>query len=75
MNHFPKSRVTVDFPVYERDVLQELCEQDIRPAQEQLRWLVLNEARRRGLQTLENSKSASVEVATTQTGAFAGINP
>jgi hypothetical protein len=75
MNHLQKSRVTVDFFAHERDVLQSLCEQDVRPPQDQLRWLVLNEAKRRGLQSPENSKIASVKVATTTTGDFAGINP
>lgn len=48
MNRLQKSRVTVDFFIHERDVLEVLCEQDIRPPQEQIRWLVLNEAKRRG---------------------------
>ncbi|MBV7328400.1 hypothetical protein KFU94_09095 [Chloroflexi bacterium TSY] len=47
MNHLQKSRVTVDFFMHERDALQMLCEQDIRPPQEQLRWLVMAELRRR----------------------------
>jgi hypothetical protein len=45
----PRSRVTVDFLIPERDILQRLCDQDIRPAAEQLRWLVLTEAQRRGI--------------------------
>lgn len=45
-----KSRVTVDFPIPERDALQVLCDADLRPAAEQIRWLVLNEAKRRGLE-------------------------
>lgn len=61
MNHLQKSRVTVDFFAHERDVLQELCEQDIRPAQEQLRWLVLNEAERRGLQLSKNSDAPTYQ--------------
>jgi hypothetical protein len=53
-----RSRVTIDFPLPERDVLQQLCEQDIRPAAEQIRWLVLTEAQRRGILSNENSDSA-----------------
>lgn len=75
MNHLQRSRVTVDFFAHERDVLQELCEQDMRPAQEQLRWLVLSEAKRRGLQLSKNSNGASVKVCETTTSAIAGINP
>ena len=61
MSHLQKSRVIVDFFLPERDVLQELCEQDIRPAQEQLRWLVLNEAKRRGLQLQKNSDASTYQ--------------
>lgn len=50
MERLQKSRVTVDFFIHERDALQTLCDQDVRPPAEQLRWLVLNEAQRRGLQ-------------------------
>lgn len=45
----PRSRITVDFLMPERDVLQRLCDADIRPAAEQIRWLVLLEAQRRGI--------------------------
>lgn len=75
MNQLQKSRVTVDFFMHERDVLQTLCDEDVRPPSEQLRWLVLNEARRRGLQpTPTNSKSDGSVFADT-TGAFAELNP
>jgi hypothetical protein len=57
MNHTQRARVSADFPTHERDILQQLCEQDIRPPAEQLRWLVLNEAQRRGI--LGNNKSAA----------------
>ena len=62
MNYLQKSRVTVDFFMHERDVLQTLCDEDVRPPAEQLRWLVLSEAKRRGLQ----SASAKCESASTQ---------
>lgn len=75
MDHLQKSRVSADFPMHERDILQQLCDQDIRPPAEQIRWLVLNEAKRRGLQPTENSKIASVKVRPSPTGDFAGINP
>lgn len=44
-----KSRVIVDFPMHERDLLQVLCDLDFRPPQEQLRWLVTQEVIRRNL--------------------------
>ena len=44
-----RSRVFVDFPIPERDTLERLCDADMRPPAEQLRWLVLTEAKRRGL--------------------------
>lgn len=69
MNHLQKSRVTVDFPTYERDVLQELCDQDFRPAQEQLRWLVLNEAKRRGFQLQRNSDAPTYQAGRVAIGA------
>ncbi len=69
MNGLQKSRVTVDFFMHERDVLQSLCDQDVRPPAEQLRWLVLNEAKRRKLRpAVKNSKSAQ---AVEGQGAFA----
>jgi hypothetical protein len=43
-------RVPVDFPEQERDILDLLCDADLRPAAEQIRWLVLNEAKRRGVE-------------------------
>lgn len=49
MQQIAKSRVTVDFPLPERDILQLLCEQDYRPPQEQIRWLVINAAKERGI--------------------------
>lgn len=64
MSRYNRVRVTVDFFDHERDVLQNLCEQDIRPPQEQIRWLVLNEAIRRGVQppTATNNKPVAKSV-------------
>jgi hypothetical protein len=45
----PKYRVSVEFPERERDILQALCDMDLRPASEQIRRLILTEAKRRGL--------------------------
>lgn len=42
-------RVAADFSEGERDALDALCFSDYRPPAEQLRWLVMQEARRRGL--------------------------
>lgn len=42
-------RVPVDFPENERAVLAALCSQDYRPPEDQVRYLVIQEARRRGL--------------------------
>lgn len=52
-----KSRVTVDFFAHERDALQLLCDQDIRPPAEQIRWLVLQAAQKRGLLDTLTAKS------------------
>jgi len=42
-------RVPVDFPEHERAVLATLCSQDYRPPEDQVRYLVIQEAKRRGL--------------------------
>lgn len=42
-------RVPVDFLEDEREILDALCFSDYRPPAEELRWLVMQEARRRGL--------------------------
>ena len=68
MNRYQKSRVTVDFFMHERDILQTLCEQDIRPPSEQLRWLVLNEAQRRKLQLIPNKNTTVPNVYEAQHG-------
>lgn len=48
-------RVTVDFPEPEREMLAVLCSHDYRPADDQLRYLVVTEAQRRGLAKNEGS--------------------
>lgn len=42
-------RVPVDFPEQEREILTLLCTQDFRPPEDQIRYLVIQEGRRRGL--------------------------
>ena len=42
-------RVAADFSEFERNTLDALCNVDYRPPAEQLRWLVIQEAERRGL--------------------------
>lgn len=69
------SRLTLTLEPDLRDALQEMSDADFRPPKEQIRYLVVAEAMRRGILPSRNSKSASVEVGRTQTGAFAGINP
>lgn len=69
------SRLTLTFEPELRDALQEMSEADYRPPKEQIRFLVIAEARRRGLIPVKNSKTASVKVETTTTGSFAEIHP
>jgi hypothetical protein len=45
----PRYRITVDLPELERAILTDLCEQDIRMPDEELRWLLIEEAKRRGI--------------------------
>lgn len=47
-------RVATDFSEDERNALDILCSFDYRPPAEQLRWLVMQEARRRGLAAATN---------------------
>ncbi len=44
-----KLRVMVDFYQHEQTALEELCQADYRLPDDQIRWLVTNEAKRRGL--------------------------
>ena len=47
-------RVAADFSEAERNALDVLCTFDYRPPAEQLRWLVMQEAQRRGLAAATN---------------------
>jgi len=51
-------RVSADFLPAERDALDALCKADYRPTAEQIRWLVMNEAQRRGLLSAEQERAA-----------------
>lgn len=51
-------RVTADLSESERNALEALCVGDYRPPSEQLRWLVVAEAKRRGLLPQENHNDA-----------------
>ncbi len=59
MNHLQKSRVIVDIPAHERDILQKFCDQDIRPPADQIRWLIVCEAKRRGLWPVKPSEQCN----------------
>jgi hypothetical protein len=52
-------RVTADLSESERNALDALCVGDYRPPSEQLRWLVVTEAKRRGLLTNEERHSGA----------------
>jgi hypothetical protein len=71
-NSTKQYRIPVNFPENERNILDILCEQDIRPPAEQIRWLVLTEAQRRGLQAATKKHESTGEVLA-DTGAFVGI--
>ena len=45
----PKYRIAVDLPEAERELLQQLCDQDFRDPAQEFRYLIDIEARRRGL--------------------------
>jgi hypothetical protein len=44
-----KLRVMVDFYQHEQTALEELCQADYRLPDDQIRWLVTTEAKRRGI--------------------------
>lgn len=75
MERKPKARITVDFPMPERDALQFLCDTDLRPPAEQLRWLVLTEAKRRGILTDAKQHETAVPALTGTGGGFVEVNP
>ena len=56
-------RLTITLAPEERDLLDRLSQADLRPVKEQLRWLLRQEATRRGLCPYEAAESAQPEVA------------
>lgn len=67
-----KNRLIIHLLPDEREALQRMSEQDVRPPDAQIRFLLVSEAVRRGFLTgSTNSKSAESYQGQ---GAFAGIN-
>ena len=62
-------RVTADLSESERNALDALCVGDYRPPSEQLRWLVVSEAKRRGLLTNEGKHNGAVHALRSEPGA------
>ena len=62
-------RVTADLSESERNALDALCVGDYRPPSEQLRWLVVTEAKRRGLLPSEGKHNGAVTALGSDTGA------
>lgn len=56
-------RLTITLAPEEREWLDRLAQADLRPVKEQLRWLLWQEATRRGLCPCEAAESAQPEVA------------
>lgn len=54
-------RVSADFLPDERDALDALCKADYRPTAEQIRWLVVSEAQRRGLLSAEQERAVDFD--------------
>jgi len=54
-------RLTIDLTEDERQALVKLAEADLRPAQDQIRFLLRSEAERRGLWPLPAQKQAEVQ--------------
>lgn len=76
MKDTKRYRVAADFSEGERDALDALCFSDYRPPAEQLRWLVMQEARRRGLAAPStNATNPAAKVYEAQTAGFAQCNP
>lgn len=61
-------RVAVDFQELEREMLAVLCNKDYRTPEDQLRFLVVTEAQRRGLARNEHNGAGST-FSTSETGA------
>lgn len=73
--------VKLSLPPDDYSLLHQMSSQELRLPEQMVRWLIRQEALKRGLaarrqQSIENSKSASVKVCETHdtTGAFAEIN-
>ena len=56
-------RLTIILAPEERELLDRLSQADLRPVKEQLRWLLRQEATRRGLCPCEAAEPAQPEVA------------
>jgi hypothetical protein len=56
-------RLTIILAPEERELLDRLSQADLRPVKEQLRWLLRQEATRRGLCPCEAADPAQPEVA------------
>ncbi len=55
-------RITIILAPEERELLDRLAQADVRPVKEQLRWLVRQEATRRGLCPCEAAAQSQPEV-------------
>ena len=55
-------RLTIILAPEERELLDRLAQADVRPVKEQLRWLVRQEATRRGLCLCETAGQSQPEV-------------
>lgn len=76
MKDTKRYRVAADFSEGERDALDALCFSDYRPPAEQLRWLVMQEARRRGLAAPSTTATnPAAEVSQTAATGFVTANP
>jgi len=55
-------RLTITLAPEERELLDRLAQADLRPVKEQLRWLLRQEATRRGLCQREATERSQLEV-------------
>lgn len=53
-------RLTVNLEPEEQAALDALCEQDKRPPKWTIRWLIMQEAQRRGLAVFQNDNGAGI---------------
>lgn len=51
-------RLTISFTEEERNALQQMAEYDFRPPKDQMRWLLRQEAQRRGLLPTHDTQEA-----------------